>query len=272
MVESFSNNDFHTPRMPSQLDRANGGKHLQLVLTTLLLAVLLSQVFAQQDIPTSVVSYETVSVNNKTIYIRGGASSDDGPVIKQFYSLDLSPLLTYSNNLTWKKLTTTGPEIMASREAFLSAHPDNQAVMRAGLDGFVATYNVTTDTWSNSTLLCYPRTIGMGFVDVDKSMITDPTTGLLYMLYGASSDAQMLVYDRGRNTCAGVDIPKTFGTGRVHAWSESKYALYMMGYSGSMVLWEYQFGDARWRTRVSHVNLRCCVYVGYNLVSLDSLY
>jgi len=250
--------------MSSQrITREDSGRSLLTPLKTLFLAVILSPTSAQQDIPTSVVSYETVSINNKTIYIRGGAPSHDGPAIQQFYSLDLSPLLTYSGNLTWKKLTTTGPAFTPERDAFLSAHPDNLEVVRAGLDGFVTAYNVTTNTWSNRTLLCNPLTTGMGFVDVDKSMIMDPATGIMYILYGLSSYTQTLVYDRVRNTCATMDIPKTFGSGRVHAWGESKNALYVMGYSESIVLWEYQFGgDGRWRLRVSHIALRCCSYCG----------
>ncbi|KAG0281519.1 hypothetical protein BGZ95_002761 [Linnemannia exigua] len=56
--------------------------------------------------------------------------------------------------------------------------------------------------------------------------LTDPSTGVMYVPYGAENGTQMLVYNNG--ICSGSTMPANT-VGLYSAWNQAKGAIYMLG-------------------------------------------
>jgi len=225
-----------------------------LLFSSLLLTVLLSTLVSAQVAPAPVYQFEHTFFPNRTLYIRGGLNQ--GRVVPQFYSLDMSPLLTHSNNLTWKKLNEVGP-ITDFRSALpMTPNKENQGIAYFGEGSVMMNYNAVTNTWLTAAIpICLspananPSVRGSNL----QTALTDPVSGLMYIPGGYSAQSQMLVFEDANNVCSGVPMPANVVDSK-YALSESKGAIYMVGNTTSKSapsIWEFTIATKIWKNIVS---------------------
>lgn len=198
----------------------------------LLLLVAPSPTSAQDTVkPVPVYQSHFTSLNDKTLYIRGGRP--DGSVqepIRQFFALDLTPLLSNSIKLSWKQLNPVGPNTDFKEQMPMSVSSDNQEVTYFGADGNMSVWNKASNSWSNAPPICpSPATVTPTMFSTrsgNQSAVKDPATGRVYIPHGASNGTQMLTYLE--RSCSGENMPAN-ATGKYSAWSEAKGALYVLG-------------------------------------------
>ncbi|KAF8934099.1 hypothetical protein BGZ47_010517 [Haplosporangium gracile] len=227
--------------------------------TTLLLSPLLalatllfpSSVSAQGTVqPIPVYQLEHTSFPDRTLYIRGGLNQ--GMFVPQFFSLDISPLLTYSNKLTWKKLDENGSITDFRSRLPMAVNRQNQQLTYFAEGGRMTYYNIMTDHWMESTIaLCLSPDEPLNSVRGTQKAVMDPKSGLMYIPLGYNYQEEMLVFDATENGCSGLPMPvnsKWYN----HAWSESKNTIYIYGVGAAEAeevpasLWEFQFGTKTW--------------------------
>ncbi|KAF9282511.1 hypothetical protein BGZ88_011003 [Linnemannia elongata] len=185
-----------------------------------------------QDAVKPVAAYQShfTSLNDKTLYIRGGRP--DGSVqqsTRQFFALDLTPLLSNSIKLSWKQLNPVGPNTDFKEQMPMAVTPDNQEVTYFGADGNMSVWSKTSNSWGNASPICpSPATVTPTMSSTrggGQSAAMDPATGRVYIPHGANNGTQMLTYMQG--ACAGENMPANT-TGKYSAWNEAKGALYML--------------------------------------------
>ncbi|KAK3847756.1 MAG: hypothetical protein J3R72DRAFT_430739 [Linnemannia gamsii] len=217
-----------------------------LLLATLLMSSVSAELVGQ---PAPVYQVEFTSINDKTLYIRGGINL--GYPAKQLYSLDISPLLTYSNQLTWRKLNEAGPILSFRADAPLAIDRENQLLLNFGEGRVMAEYNIALNRWSDSP---YPVCFTPAGDDAQDSVrstqtsMMDPKTGLIYIPLGwAGTD--VLVYKIYGKECSSLPMPPSM-TVNNYAWSESRDTMYMFGDTipaSGPTMWEFQFASKTWK-------------------------
>jgi hypothetical protein len=114
----------------------------------LFLAALLSApVSAQKPVaPLPAIQLSSIAPNNNTLYIRGGIIQIQ-QVAQQFFSFDLTPLLTNSGKITWTE-RNAGSIIDFQTIHLIAVIQDNKGLISFGNLGTLARYSVATNTWS----------------------------------------------------------------------------------------------------------------------------
>ncbi|KAF9142642.1 hypothetical protein BG015_000719, partial [Linnemannia schmuckeri] len=200
--------------------------------------------------PIPVYQLEHTSFPDRTLYIRGGLNR--GRFVPQFFSLDISPLLTYSNKLTWKKLNENGPITDFRSRLPMAVNRQNQELTYFAEGARMTYYNIMTDHWMESAIaLCLSPDEPLSSVRGAQKAVMDPKSGLMYIPLGYNYQEEMLVFDATGNGCSGVPMPvnsKWYN----HAWSESKNTIYLYGVGAAETeevpasLWEFQFATKTW--------------------------
>ncbi|KAF9142706.1 hypothetical protein BGX30_002386 [Mortierella sp. GBA39] len=200
--------------------------------------------------PAPVYQLEHTSFPDRTLYVRGGLNQ--GRFVPQFFSLDISPLLTYSNQLTWKKLNETGPITDFRSRLPMAVNRQNQELTYFAEGGWMTSYNIVTDKWASSTIaLCLSPDNPLNSVRGTQKAVMDPKSGLMYIPLGYNLQKGMLVFDATGNDCSGLPMPvnsKWYN----NAWSESKNTIYIYGVGAAEPaevpgsLWEFQFATKSW--------------------------
>ncbi|KAG0255735.1 hypothetical protein BGZ95_005687 [Linnemannia exigua] len=138
-------------------------------------------------------------IADKTLFVRQAS---------QFYSLDLTPLLSGNGNLVWKTLSTLNgpvPELELYQPIGITA--DSQAVISFNPSGTVSAYALASDTWSP------PLALPAGAYIYDNHYVipmTDPRTGIVYIEVKSNDVIQMLAYDPATKTRTFIPMPLTF--------------------------------------------------------------
>ncbi|KAG9067914.1 hypothetical protein KI688_011505 [Linnemannia hyalina] len=225
--------------------------------------------------PAPVYQLEHTSFPDKTLYVRGGLNQ--GRFVPQFFSLDISPLLTYSNQLTWKKLNETGPITDYRSRLPMAVNRQNQELTYFAEGGWMTSYNIVTDKWASSTFpLCLSPDKPLNSVRGTQKAVMDPKSGLMYIPLGYNLQDGMLVFDAAGNDCSGLPMPvnsKWYN----NAWSESKNTIYIYGVGAAEPaevpgsLWEFQFATKSWNLIVkwSFGGQKLIVYGG---ATVDNVY
>ncbi|KAF9079658.1 hypothetical protein BGX23_003515, partial [Mortierella sp. AD031] len=195
---------------------------------------------------------------DKTLYIRGGANQDTA--VTQFFSLDLTPLLSHSGKLTWKRLVPASGSAYFRSKMPMAVNRLNQAVTNFLEDGTVQDYNTLTDKWD----FLSPQCSGSNSVNRNISVKSglgsamDPKSGLNYIPYGYGAYRRMLVYDPDGNVCSGLPMPSTSSGDYRVAWSDSKQTIYLFGTTATPTpgpsLWEFQFATKNWKQIVESLD------------------
>ncbi|KAF9324726.1 hypothetical protein BGZ91_002785 [Linnemannia elongata] len=220
-----------------------------LVLATFLIPSVSAQGYGTLQ-PAPVYQLEHTSFPDKTLYIRGGLNQ--GRFVPQFFSLDISPLLTYSNKLTWKKLNETGAITDFRSRLPMAVNRQNQALTYFAEGARMTSYNIVTDKWMPMTIaLCLSPTDSQESVRGTQKAVMDPKSGLMYIPLGYKAQQEMLVFDAAGNGCSGLPMP-TNSQWYNHAWSEYKNTIYIYGVGAAEPaevpgsLWEFQFATKTW--------------------------
>ncbi|KAG0292511.1 hypothetical protein BGZ96_004046 [Linnemannia gamsii] len=236
------------------------GQAKAVMRTTLLLSPLLvlttlfsTSVSAQETVqPIPVYQFEHTSFNDRNLYIRGGLNQ--GRVVSQFYSLDISPLLSYSNKLTWKKLNEVGPVTDFRSRLPMAPNRNNQELTYFYEANRMVYYNLMVNKWTPSTLAtCMSPANALDSVGGTQKAVLDPKTGITYVPRGYNMRTEMLVFDSTQNSCSGLPMPADSAWYN-HAWSESKNTIYMYGTRAAQdtnvpaSLWEFQFAKKTWKS------------------------
>ncbi|KAF9117538.1 hypothetical protein BGW39_002088 [Mortierella sp. 14UC] len=203
-----------------------------------------SQVVVQ---PIPVYQVQFTSYNDKTLYIRGGLNK--GTVIKQFYALDISPLLTYSNNLTWRKLNEVGPSTDFQSEFPMAVDRENQSIYNFGKGKLMTEYNLALGKWVTGIMsICFAPEVPADTVKGTQRAMIDHKMGLVYIPFGYAT-TEMLVFEPAGRGCSSLPMPPASAVNN-YAWSESKNTIYMFGDTvparGPM-MWEFQFASKTWK-------------------------
>ncbi|KAG0201818.1 hypothetical protein BGX33_010088 [Mortierella sp. NVP41] len=221
------------------------------LLATLLLLLLPSSTSAQVVAPVPSYQLEYTSYPDKTLYIRGGLNQ--GRFVPQFYSLDLTPLLSHSGKLTWKKLNHMGGSTDFRSKMPMTVNRLNQAVtifLETG-DRNVD-YNLMTDKWDLEYQIC-GMVNSTAFLKNSLRPTFNPKTGLTYIPHAFAGGKQMLVYDADLNKCSGLPMPPDHGdgfNGYGIAWSASKDTMYLFSNTAPPErpgLWEFQPTANAWK-------------------------
>ncbi|KAF9932749.1 hypothetical protein FBU30_007399 [Linnemannia zychae] len=213
-----------------------------------LLPVLLYPAFAQQTVvaPTPAVLFSSIASTNNTLYVRGGIIQAQ-QVAQQFYSLDLTPLLAHSGNITWTK-RNAGPLIDFRTVLPIAVNRENQGLIAFSDLGTVARYTIATNTWSKEVPICKtPINASVGIPSFQPAL-TDPRTGLIYIPYAYAIGNEMLVFNDESNACSGIEMPAS-SKGQLYAWSESRNSFFMLGGTFPLtrtVLWEFDLATSNW--------------------------
>ncbi|KAF9550915.1 hypothetical protein EC957_011462 [Mortierella hygrophila] len=201
--------------------------------------------------PAPVYQFEHTSFPDRTLYVRGGLNQ--GRFVPQFFSLDISPLLTYSNQLTWKKLNETGTITDFRSRLPMAVNRQNQALTYFAEGGWMTSYNIVTDKWASSTVpLCLSPDKPLNSVRGTQKAVMDPKSGLMYIPLGYNHQKEMLVFDATGNDCSSLPMPAN-SKWYNHAWSESKNTIYIYGVGAAESaevpgsLWEFQFATKSWK-------------------------
>lgn len=225
-------------------------------LLLLFLLVVPSSTSAQDAVkPVPVYQSHFTSLNDKTLYIRGGLPDSKAQTpIRQFFALDLTPLLSNSIKLSWKQLSPVGPTDFKEQMP-MSVSSDNQEVTYFGADGNMSVWNKATNSWGNASPICpSPATVTPTMSSTrggGQSAVKDPATGMVYIPHGANNGTQMLTYLQGR--CSGENMPPN-ATGKYSVWNEAKGALYMLGTmvgSTETSMWTFSPISKAWSSIVS---------------------
>ncbi|KAF9142641.1 hypothetical protein BG015_000718 [Linnemannia schmuckeri] len=220
-----------------------------LLFTTLLITLTSAQ---QPVAPLPAIQFSSIASANNTLYIRGG-NIQIQQVAQQFYSLNLTPLLAHSGNITWTK-RNAGPLIDFRTILPLAVDNDNQGLISFGDLGTLARYNVATDTWSKEVPICktpFGANTALLSIASFQPALTDPRTGLIYIPYGYEVGKSMLVFNNASNACSGIPMPEGESNGQLYAWSESRNAIYMLGDtvpSMRITLWQFDLNTRHWNT------------------------
>ncbi|KAF9132270.1 hypothetical protein BGW39_000453, partial [Mortierella sp. 14UC] len=222
------------------------------LLSPLLLATLLfSRVSSQLvDQPAPVYQAEFTSYNDKTLYIRGGLNQ--GYPAKQLYALDISPLLTYSNKLTWRKLDEAGPIEPFRADLPLAVNRENQAIFNFAETGQMAEYNIALGRWTSGLMrVCFTPEVPLDSVRSSLRSTMDSKTGLIYIV-GGWNGTEILVYNPAGKECSSLPLPPAFDAYYYlyHAWSESKNTIYVFGETAPTkgpAMWEFQVASKTWK-------------------------
>ncbi|KAF9117539.1 hypothetical protein BGW39_002089, partial [Mortierella sp. 14UC] len=219
------------------------------ILSPLLLAALLFPTASAQVViqPAPVYRFEFTSYNDKTLYIRGGLNQ--GFVSKQFYALDISPLLTYSSNLTWKKLNEVGPITDFRSFLPLAVNRENQVIYNFAETKQMGVYSLALEKWGPSAEpVCLSPKNPQDTVRGSRRAMMDPKTGLIY-IPGGWNGTEMLVFEPAGRGCSNLPMPPASAVNN-YAWSESKNTIYMFGDTvpaRGPTMWELQFASKTWK-------------------------
>ncbi|KAF9903620.1 hypothetical protein EC991_003485 [Linnemannia zychae] len=218
------------------------------LFSLLLAALFFPTASAQVSVePTPVYQVEFTSFNDKTLYIRGGLNK--GTVVKQFYALDISPLLTYSNKLTWKKLNEVGLITDFQSEMPMAVDRENQSIYNFGKSRMMTEYNLALERWMTGLMpICFIPNLPPDTVKGTQKAVMDPNTNLIYIPFGYMT-TEMLVFEPAERRCSSLPMPPA-STVNTYAWSESKNTIYMFGDTvppGGPTMWELQFATKTWK-------------------------
>lgn len=247
------------------LGKSKAVMHATLLLSPLfVLTTLLSTSVSAQEIvqPIPVYQVEHTSFNDRNLYIRGGLNQ--GKFVAQFFSLDISPLLSYSNKLTWKKLNEVGPVTDFRSHLPMAVNRQNQELTYFYEGGRMTAYNLMLNTWMSSTILiCLSPDDPKDTVRGHQKAVMDPKTGLMYIPQGYNLQTEMLVFDPTGNSCSSLPMPANANWYN-HVWSESKDTIYMYGTGATQEaevpasLWELQFATKSWKSIVKLSTVFSC--------------
>ncbi|KAF9086605.1 hypothetical protein BGX23_008691 [Mortierella sp. AD031] len=147
---------------------------------------------AAQVTPIPVFDVSYTSISDKALFIRGGATAF-GSYQYQFYSLELTPLVTGQGKPAWN---TRNTQINASL-AYEFMRPlcpttDNATVLHFD-KGAVARYTIADNTWSSPEPVDPEKNLNFD----SRSAVMDPATGLVYIPQGnrESDTNDIFVYD-----------------------------------------------------------------------------
>ncbi|KAF9905704.1 hypothetical protein EC991_001378 [Linnemannia zychae] len=159
-------------------------------------------VSAQYTSPAPGVLWLWNYIADKALFVRQGS---------QFYSLDLTPLLSGNGNQAWKTLSTLNgpvPELDGVYQP-IGVTSDGQSVVSFDPAGTVSSYSIGSDAWSA------PVAMPVGSYTYENrytTPVTDPRTGVVYIQVNYNNVTQMLAYDPSTNTRSFIPMPLTFTT------------------------------------------------------------
>ncbi|KAF9904161.1 hypothetical protein EC991_002996 [Linnemannia zychae] len=240
---------------------------LSLTKQLVLSAFTFSQLAAAQqqpppDAPSPVSHAQYTFLEGKTLFIRGGQPDQTATSsVEQFFSLDLSPLLNNSIDLLWHRRNPTGPLVDFREQLPLALSNDLKTVTYFGINNQRMTWANLDDSWRPETdFICQITSIVTSAIPSTQGgrmALTDPSTGAVYVPYGAENGTQMLVYNNG--VCSGSAMPAD-SAGLYSTWNQANDAIYLLGTSSTTsnpavsVLWQFTVATASWTTINSQGN------------------
>ncbi|KAI8353150.1 hypothetical protein B0O80DRAFT_76241 [Mortierella sp. GBAus27b] len=214
--------------------------------------------------PVSYASYATVG--ERSLFIRGGSSSINGPALMdQFFSLDLYNPTWDSTNVPWNNLssTITTPSTNSNLGSYgwrqlMTVSGEQDRLLVFNPDSTVSSYGLKTGVWN--TVAMKPSALPVGSLQ-NLTAVADPYTTSVYIPSGYNNGQEMLVYDYATNTYrtestpallkATVSMDPLIRYG--FAWCESRRTMLLYGgtraSSGpkdSPSMFEYNPGNSQW--------------------------
>ncbi|KAG0200731.1 hypothetical protein BGX33_010816 [Mortierella sp. NVP41] len=147
---------------------------------------------AAQNAPTPVTQLEYTSISDRTLFVRGGVAGLQ-PVV-QFFSLDLTSLVTGTGKPTWKSLSTTHPsKTDYSSQYGMSVTSDNTTLLYISNESLITRYDIDANTWSPPQNTTNPYDPHSTFSSGIRA-VTDPSSGLVY-IPGTARPDDVYVYN-----------------------------------------------------------------------------
>ncbi|KAK3840988.1 MAG: hypothetical protein J3R72DRAFT_475868 [Linnemannia gamsii] len=234
--------------------------HIVVIAACLALVTLPASAIANSPAPVHSMAFATAE---NTLYIKGGRTSDGG-VVNQFYALDLTLASWETTNPPWKELSNASANnnsvaVFPSYQA-LSASQDQLYLTVWTLDGSKSDYSIRNDAWTPVSRAFTSSKGSLGAYN-GLQVVTDPTTGLVYIPRGQKNN--MLVFNPTNNTTTTVLMPQILEypdwTHYSFVWSQSTRNFFLFGGGGKTIhdlssttyFWEYSPPTKSWTIQQS---------------------